>query len=76
MADLQTVGRGGDSSGAPADGSGRSDHYVLVEHDVGLGEAVEEPVIDHRLGAFRRLLRRLEHRYQGPAPGVAGIFTL
>ena len=46
---------------------------MLAEHHVGLGEAVEEPVIDHCLGAFRRLLRRLEHRYQGPAPGVAGL---
>ena len=59
--------------GAPADGPGRSDHHVLAEHDIGLGKAVKETVIDHRLSAFPRLLRRLEHRHQGPAPAVAGL---
>ena len=59
--------------GAPGDGPGRSDHDVLAEHDVRFGEAVEETVVDHRLGAFRRLLRRLEHRHQRPAPRLAGL---
>ena len=72
QSDLQAVARGGDDPGAPADGPGRSDHHVLAEHDVGFGEAVEEPVIDHGLGAFPRLLRRLEHRHQRSLPGVAG----
>jgi hypothetical protein len=72
QADLQAVARGGDDSRTHADGAGRSDHHVLTEHDVGFGEAVEEPVIDHRLGAFPGLLRRLEHCHHRPAPAVAG----
>jgi hypothetical protein len=61
--DLQAIGGGSDNPGAPANGPGWPDHDVLAEHDIGLGEAVEEPVIDHCLGAFGRLLRRLEHRH-------------
>ena len=73
QSDLQTVGGGGDDPGAPADGPGRSDHDMLAEHDLRFREAVEEPIIDHRPGAFPRLLRRLEYRHQGPAPRVAGL---
>ena len=50
--DLHTLGRGGYDPGAPADGPGRSDHHVLAEHDFGLGEAVEEPVVDHGLFCY------------------------
>ena len=64
---------GGDDPGAPADGTGRTDHDVLAEDHVGLGEAVEQPVVDHRLRAFRRLLRRLEDRHQRPVPRVARL---
>jgi hypothetical protein len=60
--ELQTVALGGDDPGAPADGPGRSDHHVLAEHDIRVGKAVKEPVINHCLSAFPRLLRRLEHR--------------
>ena len=69
--DLQAIARGGDNPRAPADGPGRSDHHMLAEHDVRFGEAVEEPVIDHRLGALAGLLCRLEHGHQGSAPGAA-----
>ena len=71
--DLQTVARGGDDPGAPADGPGRSNHHVLAEHDVRLGKAVKEPVINHRLSALPGLLSRLEHRHHSPVPSVAGL---
>ena len=41
---------------------------MLAEHDSGCGKAGEESVINHGLGAGRRLLRRLEDRHQGPPP--------
>ena len=51
--------------GAVADRAGRGGHDVLAEDDVGLGEAVEQAVVDHRLGALGRLLGGLEDREHG-----------
>ena len=73
QADLQAVGRGSDRPGAAGDGAGRTDHDVLAEHDIGFGEALEQAVVDHRLGALRRLLARLKDRHQGAPPGVARL---
>ena len=71
QADLQAVGRGGDRPGAAGDGAGGPDHDVLAEHDVRLGEAVEQAVVDHRPGALRRLFGRLEDHHQCAPPRVA-----
>jgi hypothetical protein len=46
-------------------------HDVLTEHDVGPGETLEEPVVDHRLGAGSDLLGRLEDGEQRPPPSPA-----
>ena len=40
----------------PGDRAGGPDHDVLAEHDIGLGEALEQAVVDHGLRALRRLL--------------------
>jgi hypothetical protein len=43
---------------------------VLAEDDRGLGEPVEEAVVDHRLCALGRLFGGLEHDKKGPVPCV------
>jgi hypothetical protein len=58
---LQTVRSGSDRSGASGDGAGGADHDMLTEHDIGYGEAFEQAVIDHSLGALRGFLTRLEY---------------
>jgi hypothetical protein len=60
QADLQTVRSRSDSSGAPGDGSGRTNHDMLAEYDDRFGEALEEAIVDHGLRAFRRLFSWLE----------------
>jgi hypothetical protein len=45
---------------------------MLTQHDFGLRKAFEQPIIDHRLGATRRFLRRLEHRHDRTTPSLAG----
>ena len=45
---------------------------MLAEDDLRLGEALEEAVVDHRLGALRGLLGGLEDRQHRAVPGVAG----
>ena len=57
----------------PGDGAGRPDHDVLAQHDIGLGKAVEQAVVDHRPRALRSLLARLEDRHQRAAPGIARL---
>jgi hypothetical protein len=44
---------------------------VLAEHYVGLGKALEQSVVDHGLGACRRLFRWLKDRHQRALP----VFT-
>ena len=46
---------------------------MLAEHDVGLGEALKEPVIDHGLCARCRLLRRLKDRHERLFPRIARL---
>ena len=58
--------------GPVADRTCGAGHDVLAEDDRRLGEALEEAVVDHRLGALRGLLGRLEDRQHGAVPGVAG----
>ena len=70
--DLQAVSGGGHDAGAPAEDARGADHDVLPEHDVGFGEAREQPVVDHRLGAGGDLLGRLEDGEERPPPGAAG----
>ena len=45
-----------------------SDHHMLAKHNSRLGEAVEQTVVDHRLGTFRGLFAGLEDRHHCPAP--------
>ena len=73
QADLETVRRRGDHAAASADDPGRSNHDVLPEHDVGLGEAPEQSIVDHRLRAFARLFGGLKHRHHGASPARAGL---
>lgn len=71
QADLQTIGGRGNRSGAAGDGAGGTDHDVLAKHDIGRGEAFEQAVVDHRLGALGGFLARLEHGHQRALPGIA-----
>ena len=71
--DLQTVRRGGDRPGASGDGAGGADHDMLAKHDIGCGEAFKQTVVDHRLGALRGFLTRLEYGHQCALPGVARL---
>lgn len=41
---------------------------MLAQHDFGLGEPLEQSVIDHPARADREFLSRLEHNQQGAAP--------
>ena len=70
QANLQTVRRRGDGTGASGNRAGGSEHDVLAENDGRFREALEQAVIDHRLGALRRLFPGLEDHHQGPLPGV------
>ena len=61
QADLQAVRRRRDRPGAPGDGARRSDHDMLAQHDVGLGKALDETVVDHCPRALRRFFAGLEN---------------
>ena len=68
---LQAVRRGGDRPRASGDVPGAPDHQVLPQHHVGLGESLEEVVVDHGARALRRLLAGLEDHHQGAVPRAA-----
>ena len=46
---------------------------MLAKYDVRHGEALEQTVVDHGLGALRGLLTRLEDGHQGAFPGVTRL---
>ena len=46
---------------------------MLAEDDIGLRESLEKPIVNHRLRALRRLLRRLKDGHQRPLPCIARL---
>ena len=46
---------------------------MLAKHDIGRGEAFEQTVVDHGLGALRGFLARLKNGHQGALPGIARL---
>jgi hypothetical protein len=46
---------------------------MLAEDHIRFREPFEQPVVDHGLRAFRRLLARLKDRHDGPAPRRPGL---
>ena len=67
---LQAVAGGGYDSSARAKYASGPDHHVLSEHNLGFGKTVEKAIVNHRLSALRRLLGRLKHSHQRPAPCI------
>ena len=68
QANLQAVRRRGDRARASGDRARWSDHDMLAKDHIRLRKALEKPVVDHGLRAFRRLLSGLKDRHQRPAP--------
>jgi hypothetical protein len=65
---LQTVGGSHYRTGAAGNRSGWPRHHVLTEDHVGFRKTLEQPIIDHGLGAFGGFLGRLKYRHQRASP--------
>jgi hypothetical protein len=68
--DLDMVGRGHDAARPHGEAAHLQPRQIVHAVDLADGEAGEQPVVDHRLGAGPALLRRLEDEHGGAGEGA------